>query len=59
VRRTLLVTGEEDRIAPAERLRDLVARVPGAHLEVLPEADHFFTLGLAGIGRAVARFLEV
>ena len=57
VRRALLVAGEEDAIAPPDELRALVAGVPGAHLEVLPDADHFFMIGLAGIGRAVLRFL--
>ncbi len=59
VRRALLIAGEEDRIAPPERLRDLVAGAPAAHLEVVPEADHFFTFGLAAIGRAVLRWLGV
>jgi len=57
VRRALVIAGEEDRIAPPERLRELVDGARGVHLEVVPEADHFFMLGLAGIGRAVLRFL--
>jgi len=58
VRRALVVAGEQDRIAPAGRLRELVAAAPGALLEVVPEADHFFGAGLAGIGLALRGFLE-
>jgi len=58
VRRALVITGEEDGIAPPELLRALVAGAPDALLEVVPEADHFFGSGLAGIGNAVRRFLR-
>jgi hypothetical protein len=58
LRRALVIAGEGDAVAPPEELGSLISGAPGAHLEVLPEADHFFTLGLAGIGRAVRRFLE-
>ncbi len=58
VRRALVIAGEADAIAPPEALRALVAGSPGARLDVVPEADHFFGVGLAGIGRSVLRWLE-
>jgi alpha/beta superfamily hydrolase len=58
VRRALVVAGEADTLAPPDALRALVAGAPRAQLELVPEADHFFGLGLAGLGRAVLRFLE-
>ena len=57
VRRALLVAGEEDRIAPAGRLQELAAGAPGARLELVPAADHFFGTGLAAVGLSVRRFL--
>ena len=57
VRRVLVVAGEQDRIAPPEALRALVADLRSASLAVVPEADHFFAAGLAEIGRAAARWL--
>jgi pimeloyl-ACP methyl ester carboxylesterase len=58
VRRALVIAGEADGFAPPEELRRLLAGTPGARLEVVPEADHFFASGLAEVGRAVLRFLE-
>lgn len=55
---TLVVTGEADAIASETALRRVVAGASGVHLEVVPEADHFFAAGLAELGRAVRRFLE-
>jgi alpha/beta superfamily hydrolase len=57
VRRALVLVGEEDRIAPPEALRALVASSPSASLAVVPEADHFFAAGLADLGRAISRWL--
>lgn len=55
---TLVVTGEADAIASETDLRRVVASAEKAHLEVVPEADHFFAAGLVELGRAVRRFLE-
>ena len=57
VRRTLVVAGEEDRIASPDALRALVAESRSASLVIVPGADHFFGMGLAEIGRASARWL--
>lgn len=39
---TLVITGAEDRLIPAENSRLLASRIPGAELKLLPEAAHFF-----------------
>jgi pimeloyl-ACP methyl ester carboxylesterase len=39
---TLVITGTEDRLIPAENSRRLAARIAGAELCLLPEAAHFF-----------------
>jgi len=59
LRRALVVTGDADGFAPPAALEPLVARAPGASLHVVPGADHFFTVGLAEIGRAAALWLGV
>jgi 3-oxoadipate enol-lactonase len=40
----LLVTGDEDAIAPAQAVRQLGARIAGARVEVLPRCGHWTTL---------------
>jgi hypothetical protein len=54
----LLMTGENDAFAPPAGLEQILSSVPRARLEVLPEADHFFMLGLAELGRAASAWLE-
>lgn len=39
---TLVITGAEDRLIPAENARRLAAGIAGAELVVLPDAAHFF-----------------
>jgi pimeloyl-ACP methyl ester carboxylesterase len=39
---TLVITGAEDQLIPAENSRRLAAAIPGAQLNLLPEAAHFF-----------------
>jgi alpha/beta superfamily hydrolase len=56
-RGALVITGERDGIAPAQALEALCRGVPGARLVVIPEADHFFQVGLADISRAVKEWL--
>jgi pimeloyl-ACP methyl ester carboxylesterase len=41
---TLILVGEQDLMTPADHSRDMVARVPGADLVVLPEAGHLVML---------------
>jgi pimeloyl-ACP methyl ester carboxylesterase len=43
---TLILGGERDLMTPAEHSRDMVERVPGAELVVLPEAGHLVMLEL-------------
>lgn len=39
---TLVITGAEDRLIPAENSRLIAERIHGAELKLLPEAAHFF-----------------
>lgn len=54
----LIVTGEQDPIAPPDALESLRSSLGGFRLEVVPEADHFFGAGLAEVSRRAARWLE-
>lgn len=49
-----VIVGARDDFAPVGPLREWLAALEGAHLEVLPEADHFFAaVGLGDLHRAV------
>ena len=39
---TLVITGDGDPLIPPENSRLIAGRIPGAQLEVLPDASHFF-----------------
>jgi len=39
--RTLLVTGDEDTVAPAQAVRQIGARIAGARVEILPRCGHW------------------
>ena len=41
---TLILAGERDRMTPADHSREMVERVPGAELVILPEAGHLLML---------------
>jgi alpha/beta superfamily hydrolase len=56
--RLLVLAGSCDELAPPAELEKLLEGVPGAGLERIAGADHFFATGLGEIGRAVSRFLE-
>lgn len=56
-RPTLILTGADDRLAPAESLAVEIEDAPRARLEIIPEADHFFTSGLAEVGRRAYAWL--
>jgi alpha/beta superfamily hydrolase len=57
-RRTLVLVGEYDPIAPARELAAACERAPQVELHVIPHADHFFVEGLAEIARLAAPWLE-
>ncbi len=57
-RRTLVLAGEYDTIAPARELLAAFERTPQVELHVIPHADHFFGEGLAEIGRLASAWLE-
>jgi alpha/beta superfamily hydrolase len=57
-RRTLVLVGEYDTIAPARELAVACERAPQVELHVVPHADHFFVEGLAEIARLAAAWLE-
>jgi pimeloyl-ACP methyl ester carboxylesterase len=44
---TLVLHGDEDKVVPLERARELVDLIPSARLQVLPGAGHNFTAGCA------------
>ena len=48
-----VIVGDSDAFAPAHELSQLFAPLPNARIEVIPEADHFFTTGLARLSRLV------
>jgi alpha/beta superfamily hydrolase len=54
----LILTGEQDALAPVAELEALAARSGAARLVVVPEADHFFAAGLADISRETALWLD-
>jgi pimeloyl-ACP methyl ester carboxylesterase len=39
---TLVITGEGDPLIPPENSRMIASRIPGAELEILRDASHFF-----------------
>ncbi|HKU94913.1 MAG TPA: alpha/beta fold hydrolase [Vineibacter sp.] len=41
---TLMVTGDEDAIAPAQAVRQIGERIPGARVEILPRCGHWTTI---------------
>jgi alpha/beta superfamily hydrolase len=57
-RPTLVVTGADDRLAPAEALAEELEAVPFARLEVVAGADHFFVSGLAELSRLAFAWLR-
>jgi hypothetical protein len=57
-RRTLVLVGEYDSIAPARELVGALERLAQVRCHVIPHADHFFAEGLAEVGRIAAEWLE-
>ena len=57
-RRTLVLVGEYDTLAPAGELSAAFERAPQVELHVIPHADHFFGEGLAEIAHLAAAWLE-
>jgi len=49
----LVVTGAADPLAPPAELSRLLGDCPGARLEVIPRADHFFGAGLGELRRVI------
>lgn len=54
----LLITGQHDRIAPAAALQPIADELAAAKLVVLPKVDHFFSVGLAELGRESGAWLR-
>lgn len=53
----LLVTGERDGLSPLAALEALAGQDPRRRVECVAEADHFFAVGLAALGRIAAGWL--
>lgn len=56
-RPVLAIFGEADSLAPAAEFEALIADHPQLTLEVVPEADHFFGVGLGAISRSISNWL--
>ena len=56
-RPVLAIVGESDSLARAAELEAIVAALPQGKLEGVPEADHFFGVGLGTISRAISSWL--
>lgn len=56
-RPVLIVAGDRDGYVPLEPLRALIDGIAGVELVVLPDVDHFFMSGLAGLGGHIRRWL--
>jgi alpha/beta superfamily hydrolase len=56
-RPTLVLTGSDDRLAPAAAFGAELEDVPHARLEVVKGADHFFVSGLAELSRLAQTWL--
>ena len=57
-RPVLFAVGEADQFSPLPELRRLVAKVPGAQLEVFPDTDHFFWRREAELAVRIGAFAE-
>jgi alpha/beta superfamily hydrolase len=53
----LLIAGADDSLAPAAELERIAADFPRATFTAIPRADHFFSAGLADVGRITAEWL--
>ncbi len=54
----LVLTGADDRLAPAPALAAALETAPRARLETIPGADHFFVTGLAELSRRVLAWFQ-
>jgi alpha/beta superfamily hydrolase len=57
-REILILAGERDALAPADALAALAESAPRTRFVPLPEADHFFGVGLAQLTAAVTHWLD-
>jgi len=56
---TLLICGEHDVISPADEMRGIAGRIPGAQMEVIPAAGHMSPLeNAAGFNAVLSEFLK-
>lgn len=56
-RPALVLVGQNDRLAPASVLAEVLSDAGPIRLEVIARADHFFSAGLAELGRLSATWL--
>ena len=57
--KTLAVTGEEDKVAPPDRVRELAGRMKDCRVEVLKDVGHWHGVeDVEGVARVVRKFLE-
>jgi pimeloyl-ACP methyl ester carboxylesterase len=55
---TLVVHGEQDVFVPPANALVLAERIPGAQLQLWPDAGHMYTIDEPRADREIARFLQ-
>jgi len=56
--KTLIITGEEDKVSPPQICEKYAGEIKGAKVQVLPQVGHWHTFeDLRGVGKAVGSFL--
>ena len=52
------IVGEVDSLAPVAELKGIISALPRGKLVVIPEADHFFGVGLRTISAEISNWLD-
>jgi len=51
-----MAAGQDDEWVDADKLADVARQAASAHLEIIPDCDHFFMNGLEDLARALSRW---
>ena len=55
--RVFIAVGDNDEFAPAARVEAIAGGCENAHLEVIPDTDHFFMTSLGALGKSAGEWL--